>query len=93
MYGKNTPQSPLNIGFDGNRPAGNIIQHESRIYRLAQNCSQYYGENISVFKITELTPIKYNEMYVKDVEIADNTFKCLHTLNIGVEYVVFDYIR
>jgi len=56
------PLSPI-IAGDANitRPAGNVIQFDNRIVRLAQDDYPYYGNQIFAFEITNLTKQNYNE--------------------------------
>lgn len=56
------PANPI-IRFDNNiaRPAGSIIKHEGKLYRLAQDSSPIYGYQVFAFEITELTDTVYTE--------------------------------
>jgi hypothetical protein len=48
------------------RPAGRVVEHEGRLLRFAQDCSERYGRRVSAFEILELTPDRYRERAVPD---------------------------
>ncbi|MEA2764337.1 MAG: hypothetical protein QOK07_741 [Gemmatimonadaceae bacterium] len=43
------------------RPAGRMIVHEGRLYRLAQDCLPRYGSAVRAFEVTSLTAASYAE--------------------------------
>jgi hypothetical protein len=56
------PQSPI-IKSDSSaaRPAGPVLEWESKKYRLAQDCSERYGAAVKAFEIVKLTKQEYLE--------------------------------
>jgi len=66
--GKYLPH-PLNPIYKDNkkysRPAGNFINLNSNIYRLAQDCSTRYGKQVYLMKIEEITTTSYKETMLK----------------------------
>ena len=43
------------------RPAGAVIVADGKIYRLAQDCSERYGQAVLAFEITQLSQDRYEE--------------------------------
>ena len=43
------------------RPAGTVVTHGNRLFRLAQDCSRVYGASVNAHEILELTPTTYRE--------------------------------
>jgi hypothetical protein len=46
------------------RPAGRVLTLGETIVRFSQDCARIYGESVSAFEITELTPTTYQEREV-----------------------------
>lgn len=60
------PQSPVCISQKYGRNAGSLFMRNGRIYRVAQDCVQRYGDNIHLFEVTCLSEDAYSEQLVKD---------------------------
>lgn len=82
--------SPINMGLFGSRPAGNVINHNGNMYRLAQNCQNVYGGSISIFKILKLNLNEYKEQFITELKLPES-FVAFHTFNVGKDKVLFDY--
>jgi hypothetical protein len=56
------PRSPL-VANDkrSSRPAGRLIRHDGRLYRVAQDCAPHYGMAVRAFEILTLTTTEYEE--------------------------------
>lgn len=54
--------NPVKSSLNGSRPAGQPFSFKGRIFRPAQNCSNYYGENIVINKITKLSDEEFSEI-------------------------------
>lgn len=54
--------SPV-VDSDANiaRPGGPVLWHQGALYRLGQDCSPKYGNQLRAFRITTLTPTAYAE--------------------------------
>jgi len=63
------PLSPVNNNLGFSRCGGAILNIEGKLYRPAQNCSTFYGENVAIYEITELSPTTYRE--IKRNELID----------------------
>jgi hypothetical protein len=76
------------------RNAGSVIHFNGEFYRLSQDCSKVYGGDININRITNLSPDRYQEEYVRSVikPLALETTQ-MHTLNISKDTVVIDYSR
>lgn len=59
------PMSPITDDIALSRCGGAVFSYEGKLYRPAQDCTNYYGENLRVFEITELSPTGYKENLVK----------------------------
>lgn len=56
------PRSPLIVGDPNiSRPAGRVVQHDGRLFRVAQDDYPTYGLQVFVFEITQLTKAEYAE--------------------------------
>ena len=81
------PLSPVCIGNHFGRCGGSLLQTADGLLRVAQDCEQSYGANISLLKILELTPERYTEkLFLQDVfHVKDEPFKDgghqLHVVN------------
>lgn len=65
------PKNPISRDWKYQRCGGGPVLLNNILFRIAQDCSVYYGRNINVFKITELTPENYKEELYKE-----NYFEC-----------------
>ena len=62
------PSSPLSVGKSDARNAGSIIEYNGMILRPAQECRKFYGQNVHLFRIKELSVDAYSEEpYVLDL--------------------------
>ena len=82
------PMSPICVGVNGGRMAGNIFMQDTKIYRFGQDSTYTYGGAIMVFCIDQLSPRIYKETYIKHIETP---FKAFHTFNMGTDKILFDY--
>jgi len=56
------PHSPIVQGDASRaRPAGGILQHDGRIFRVTQDDGSIYGEKVRVFEVTTLSRTAYAE--------------------------------
>jgi hypothetical protein len=62
------PCNPIVSDVTRARPAGNIFEHEGRLYRPAQDCSIRYGYGIRIQEILEMSESKYLERQVAFIE-------------------------
>jgi hypothetical protein len=56
------PMNPV-VKFDKHhsRPGGRMLQHDGRLYRMAQDCEPYYGIQVFAIEITDLSKSSYAE--------------------------------
>lgn len=88
------PHNPISSDVRQARPAGNIFEHEGKLYRPAQNCSRHYGYGFSVSEINSMTPEKYQETLISRVEPKwDDCVIGTHTYNRAGRLTVIDAIR
>jgi hypothetical protein len=90
------PSNPVVTNTKLARNAGNFILHNDVLYRVSQNCSQMYGENLNFLKITNLSPTSYNEELIKTICLNDITtnddgiYDGIHTYNCNEQYEIID---
>jgi hypothetical protein len=84
--------NPVKQSLNGSRPAGDFIEVDGEIYRPTQNCSNYYGESISINKITELTTTTFHEEehMILTANKNDEFNYGIHTLNVVDDIIIVD---
>lgn len=60
------PQSPIVKGMKFGRNGGCLLNVNNKVYRIAQDCVNRYGDNIHLIEVDEMTPAVYREHAVKD---------------------------
>lgn len=60
------PANPIIRSNKYGRCAGSIIKHNGKMYRVSQECSNSYGENVCVSEILFLSPNEYEEKVLTD---------------------------
>jgi len=94
LLGTYTPHAgnPVKQMLDGARPAGNFIEVDGEVYRPAQNCSNYYGESMTINKITKLTTTEFSEEEYMVIEPNKNDeFNYgIHTINVVDDIIIVD---
>ena len=58
--------SPLISDNRYGRNAGSIFYHGNDLFRVSQDCSNHYGDNVSIHRITTLSEVDYQEIIVKE---------------------------
>jgi len=82
-------------GLWGVRPAGKFIQINGELYRPAQNCKEYYGKSLIIFKVEELTEEVYREtfhMEIRPEQLNKYNFG-IHTINASNGKLVVDGLK
>jgi hypothetical protein len=84
--------NPVKRQLNGSRPAGNFIEVDGAIFRPTQNCSNYYGESITINKITTLTTTKFEEEEYMIIEPnkTDEFNYGIHTINVVDDIIIVD---
>jgi hypothetical protein len=94
LFGPYTPHiaNPVKKDNNGARPAGNFIEVDGAIYRPAQNCSNYYGESITINKIKKLTTAEFEEEeYMIIAPNKNDEFNYgIHTINAVDDLIIVD---
>ena len=60
------PCSPVTTCMKIGRNAGSWIEHKGNLYRVSQDCTRRYGDNVNVSEITRLSETDYNETLIKE---------------------------
>jgi beta-xylosidase len=94
LMGPYTPHAgnPVKQAHNGARPAGNFIEVDGSIYRPAQNCGNYYGESITINRITKLTTAEFEEeeyMIIRSNKNDEFNYG-IHTINAVDDLVIVD---
>jgi hypothetical protein len=94
LLGPYTPHAgnPVKKNLNGSRPAGNFIEVDGHIYRPAQNCTNYYGESITINKVTALSTGEFSEeeYMVIQPNRKDEFNYGIHTLNVVDDVIIVD---
>jgi hypothetical protein len=83
------PASPIRISPNGGRMAGAVIQTTTRRFRIGQDLRTGYGNGVSLFEITALSPTEYTEELVGSMRLRSHHGP--HTINVSKDQFVFDY--
>jgi hypothetical protein len=70
------------------RNAGAIFNYQGHLYRPAQECTDNYGDGISIMRIESISQTSYIETLVKSVKFSDSFGP--HTINFAEKIAVFD---
>lgn len=84
--------NPVTIDCSKARPAGKIFCHQGKIIRPAQNCTEHYGQSITLEEIDLLTETEYSARDVGHIyPVKDSDYnKGIHTINSTDGMTVFD---
>lgn len=84
--------NPVKSDLVGSRPAGKFIEVDGEIYRPTQNCASYYGESISINRITKLTTTEFEEeLHMKIEPNKNDEFNYgIHTINAVDDVIIVD---
>lgn len=63
LRGPWTPHAnnPIKSDIRSSRPGGPLFEHEGRLYRPAQDCSQTYGWRLALNRVLKVTPTQFEE--------------------------------
>jgi len=84
---KEHPASPVSSDKRYRRMGGGVYFNGKDYYRIAMDCESIYGNAIHIFKIQELTPLRYREIpfrenYNLHAGAEEWAMHGIHTLNI-----------
>lgn len=60
------PMSPIQYNQKLGRNAGSLFMKDGILYRFSQDCTKFYGDNVHVTEIDEITPTTFHEHVVKE---------------------------
>lgn len=88
-------KNPVTDSLNGSRPAGQFIDVDGTVYRPAQNCSNRYGESITINKVNWLDEFNYEEEPYMLISINKKNKRnagihSIHTINACGDMVVVD---
>ncbi|MBC7523432.1 MAG: hypothetical protein H7239_03210 [Flavobacterium sp.] len=85
-------QNPICTDSSRSRGAGAIFKKNGKLFRPAQNCSKFYGANIVLNEIIELSIENYEEEYNKAIFPAPE-YHGIHTINSQFGIEIFDFLK
>lgn len=85
--------NPVKRDFLTARPGGGFFERNGVLYRPAQNCENFYGENIRLMRVKEFTTDKYAEEEACVVRSTSQKYKGIHTFNAYNGFVIIDGYR
>lgn len=94
LYGPYVKLNKFNIDkYDKSnlRMAGNIIFRDGKKYRISQNCSKVYGENMNLNEIIHISKDYYLEKYAGKFKLEVSGLH--HTFNEIDDYEVIDIVK
>lgn len=89
------PLNPQKKDIKTSRCGGKFFVYNGELYRPVQDSTHLYGETMHIMKVTELTPLTFNEEFYCDVQILNPDKYALgfHTLNFQDDIVIVDGYR
>lgn len=88
------PANPIVSDVTRARPAGNIFEHEGKIYRPAQDCSIRYGYGMRIQEILKLSESEYLEREVAFIEPTwDEKIIATHSFSKAGRLMVSDGLQ
>jgi hypothetical protein len=85
-------KNPVKNHINGSRCAGSFFRIGNELFRPSQNCEHYYGESITIQKITRLNTEEFEEeqQLVLNPKMGSEFSFGIHTLNISGNYIIAD---
>jgi hypothetical protein len=84
-------RNPIVSDVRSARPAGKLFWRDKALYRPSQDSSQRYGYATTINKVTQLSPVAYNETEVlKILPDWDKDIIGVHTINWDDDLLVLD---
>jgi hypothetical protein len=88
------PMNPIVSDVTRARPAGNLFEHEGKLYRPAQDCSIRYGYGMRIQEILKLSEWEYQEREVAYLEPTwDDRIIATHTLSKAGQLTLSDALQ
>lgn len=87
--------NPVKSDLSNARPAGQFFRYKDALFRPAQNCSTYYGENIVINRIVKLSESEFIETTESEIKPPRGSVYQfgLHTLSHLEDVTVVDGAR
>lgn len=90
--------NPVRSGLNGIRAAGNFVEVDGDIYRPAQNCTNEYGESITINRLKVLDEYYFSEEPYMTINISkknlrENNIHTIHTINFSGDLIVVDGMK
>jgi hypothetical protein len=75
------------------RCGGSIFENEETLYRVTQNCTDFYGQSVVINKINILSLPEYSETPVREININKGIVAGFHTISSCSQIVFIDRRR
>lgn len=84
--------NPVIIDCAKARPAGKLIDYQGKTIRPSQNCTEHYGQSITLEEIETLSDKLFSTRYYDEILPIKNSDynKGIHTINSSDDITVFD---
>ena len=84
--------NPVMIDCNKARPAGKLFEYHGKVVRPSQNCTEHYGQSITLEEIVSLTEKEFiTNPFGEIFPIKDSEYdKGIHTINSNDEITVID---
>lgn len=89
------PHNPVKDSIRTCRPGGKCFIIDNELYRIVQDSTHRYGENLHITHVTELSSAEFKEEDWCDIVIeSDGRYPLgVHTLNFKDDFIVIDGFR
>ncbi len=88
-------RNPVKSDVSNARPAGRPFMFHNQLFRPAQNCASYYGQNVVINQVTKLTTSEFAEEPISVIRppVGSRYGYGLHTISHCDQYSVIDGAR
>lgn len=82
--------NPIVTDMSRARSAGNVFEHEGKIYRPSQDCLNRYGQKINISQIEKISTSEYQEKVVQYILPDANYYLCCHHMSLADDQLILD---
>jgi hypothetical protein len=75
-------RNPLLIDGVASRPGGEMFTQEGELFRPVQDCRNFYGEGLTIYRVDKLTPNDFAQSATGDITVSSpSSIIGVHTIN------------
>ena len=82
--------SPIARGLSNGRNAGGLLSHSGRLYRVTQECTNFYGQGINFYLVKKLSKDSYEEHFKFPLDFKNSYKYGHHTISTYKDWIVID---